>query len=138
MLRIIEDVTRAFKAAAVELIDTITKTQASLSKIGRVGNPAGGTSDGPSDIEKMQEQLRLDVIEYGAAVERLLKYPASQLSTYEELLQVAQQPIDSTVVSSGAATAGGATGFGAGAPGSIAARSAGSVVASSGRNGRGT
>lgn len=103
MRSIVDSVTGAFKAAAVDLIDTITKTQASLSKIGRVRNPAGGASEGPSDIEKMQEQLRLDVVEYGTAVEKLLKHSPSELQAYQELLQVAQQPIDSAVVGGGAA-----------------------------------
>jgi hypothetical protein len=103
MLIIVEAVTGAFKCAAVELIDTITKTQASLSKIGRVRNPSGIPSEGPSDIEKMQEQLRLDVVEYGGAIEKLLKHPAAEVDAYDELLRVAQQPIDATVAGSGTA-----------------------------------
>jgi hypothetical protein len=94
MSLIINAVTDAFKAAAVELVDTITKTQASLSKIGRVRNtPNSSSAEGPTDIEKMQEQLRLDVLEYGHAMEKLCQQPVAQMTGFQELLQVAKKPI---------------------------------------------
>lgn len=91
LVKIVESIITVLQSAAKELLDTMAKTQASLSKLGRVRNsPAAGQDGGLSDIEKTQEQLRLDVLEFGRNVEVLLKHPATDLSAFEDLVLVAK------------------------------------------------
>lgn len=91
LVKIVESIITVLQSAAKELLDTIAKTQASLSKLGRVRNsPAAGNDGGLSDIEKTQEQLRLDILEFGRNVEVLLNHPATDLHAFEDLLRVAQ------------------------------------------------
>eukprot|EP00892_Ulva_mutabilis_P004841 jgi/Ulvmu1/2729/UM014_0186.1 len=90
LVKLIEAIISVLKAAAKELLETMAKTQASLSKLGRVRNsPVAGQHGGLSDIEKTQEQLRLDVVEFGRHIELLLGRPAVEMETFEELLKAA-------------------------------------------------
>lgn len=91
LLKVVQAIIGVLKAAAKELLETMAKTQASLSKLGRVRNsPATGQDGGLSDIEKTQEQLRLDVEEFGRNIQLLLGKPAMELVAFNDLLQAAK------------------------------------------------
>jgi hypothetical protein len=92
--RITECVTLQFRNAAAELLDTIAKTQASLSKLGRMrGNTSLSTEGGMTDIEKIQKQLCLDVLEYGNHIEKLTGKPPRDLVSFVQLLSLVQQHV---------------------------------------------
>lgn len=91
LVKIVEAIIGVLQSAAMELLDTMAKTQASLSKLGRVRNsPAAGPDGGLSDIQKTQEQLRIDILQFGRNIEILLQHPATKLGVFEELLRVAK------------------------------------------------
>lgn len=91
LVKVFEAIFGVLQSAAQELLETMAKTQASLSKLGRVRNPpAAGNDGGLSDIEKTQKQLQLDITEFGHNVELVLGFSPSTLPAFQELSGIAQ------------------------------------------------
>ena len=83
-------VVEAFKGACEELLDSVAKTQASLSKFRRA-TPAGAGSNadtGMSSMAKIQNQLQLDVAECGRLLKKLLGTRATDIAEFSELARI--------------------------------------------------
>jgi hypothetical protein len=88
-------ITAALKQACMELLDSVAKTQASLSKFRRATTSPAPTAEGSlTALAKIQKQLQLDVLEFGRCLEKLLGTPAAEICEFQELMQLVQEPID--------------------------------------------
>lgn len=79
-------IAESFKGACVELLDSVAKTQASLSKFRRATVPqTAEASAGATSLEKIQLQLQLDTAEFGTCLQRLLGASAEEVPAFGEL-----------------------------------------------------
>jgi Domain of unknown function (DUF3510) len=86
----------SFKGACEELLDSVAKMQASLSKFRRAtpGSAGAAQDGGLTSLAKIQKQLQLDVAEFGRQIERVLGGAAGDVGEFSELRAVVHRALE--------------------------------------------